>query len=283
MCQDSIVAETSSYRAIMTISLTEVTHLNWLGNSVLVEVIFLLTLTQICANLKGTCLLKEQNSREWKLCPCKLKPDIRSLIRFDIFQKMRQIQERGCCQHQIICICKRRGLFQKMWIAEGDVHDLIRRIELRRGCYFVVKKVPGKPNIAADGPDNPNISIDVDLFNFLMSVGTEKASTRSTRTIGKLNRPRLCIIWALILFASLSGIAGILLLARGNQDLAFKQWANACSTAMKENVENPLFSEELEIDILPNSRVHASLQSGSDDIENKEYTHSQREESSELG
>ncbi len=118
-------------------------------------------------------------------------------------------------------------------------------------------------------PSMPNIKIDINLVSFMMSVGTEKRYSNSIRPIGKLNRPRLCILPALILLAGLSAIAGMLILMRGTQDLAFKQWAHACRTAKKENVDNPLFSEELELELRPDFTIHNGLQSESEDDENK--------------
>ncbi len=57
----------------------------------------------------------------------------------------------------------------------------------------------------------------------------------------------------------------ILSLARGTQDLALKQWVQGCRLAEKGNVGNPLFSEDQELELLPDSTLHAVIESESED------------------
>lgn len=114
-----------------------------------------------------------------------------------------------------------------------------------------------------------NITNDFDLIAFLMSAGTEKVITDSSRLVGKLNRPRLCIIPALILLGVLCLVAGLLILSRGTQDIAWKQWSHACRTAKKENVKNPLFSEDVKLELVPGFTLNSEYECDVKDEEGK--------------
>jgi len=60
--------------------------------------------------------------------------------------------------------------------------------------------------------------------------------------VGTIDRPRVCIIPALILFLSCFFVAGILKLTKVRQELAFKQWAYISRSNGSVDMENPFFS-----------------------------------------
>lgn len=61
--------------------------------------------------------------------------------------------------------------------------------------------------------------------------------------VGTIDRPRICIIPAIIIFLSLFTIDGIVRVTKGRQDLAFKQWSYICIPYGSYNTENPLFPD----------------------------------------
>lgn len=61
--------------------------------------------------------------------------------------------------------------------------------------------------------------------------------------VGTIDRPRVCIIPALIMFLSVFAVASIVRFTKGKQDLAFKQWVYISLCYGSYNSENPLYSE----------------------------------------
>lgn len=111
--------------------------------------------------------------------------------------------------------------------------------------------------LCQDNPRFQNLTIDNTLVSFLMSVGTEKVNSGNPRVVGSMKRPRVCIIPAVLMLVGLISIAGLITLIRGTQDLAFKQWSYACRTAQLENDQNPLFCDDIELQLLADGSVQA--------------------------
>lgn len=61
--------------------------------------------------------------------------------------------------------------------------------------------------------------------------------------LGTIQRPRICIIPAVIIFLFFLTLAALVRLRRGRQDLAFKQWAYISLSHWSPNMENPLFAD----------------------------------------
>jgi len=66
--------------------------------------------------------------------------------------------------------------------------------------------------------------------------------------VGSINRPRICIFPALIMFVSFFALAGIVRCTKGKQDYAYKQWRYISQCSGHFNWENPLFSFDQEFE-----------------------------------
>lgn len=61
--------------------------------------------------------------------------------------------------------------------------------------------------------------------------------------VGSIDRPRVCVIPAVIMFLSLLVVASIVRITKGKQDLAFKLWSFVSRAYGSDNIDNPLYSE----------------------------------------
>lgn len=64
--------------------------------------------------------------------------------------------------------------------------------------------------------------------------------------VSEIQRPRVCIIPALIMFLGFFVVACIVRYAKGKQDLVFKLWSYISLCYESYNTANPLFSDDAE-------------------------------------
>jgi len=147
----------------------------------------------------------------------------------------------------------------------GIVDEYVRRLmKEKRGTCKSVQNIPiQKGTTRGIGtyircPKDPSVygaQLPRDMFSLMKTRPLPAGEARNKYTklntpvtadlfeVGVIDRPRVCILPAVIMFLSLLVVATIVRYTKGKQDLSFKQWAFVSRAYGSENTTNPLYSE----------------------------------------